>query len=60
SQATLLNDIDLALQELAMQLREQTEAVALGDVAVLSLPEEELDVFQSATNFFVILDGRGN
>lgn len=60
SQATLLNDIDLALREIAMQLREQTEAVALGDVAVLSLPEEELDVFQSATNFFVILDGRGN
>jgi signal transduction histidine kinase len=60
SQATLLNDIDLALKEIAMQLREQTEAVALGDVAVLSLPEEELDVFQTATNFFVILDGRGN
>lgn len=60
SRATLLNDIDLALKELAMQLREETEAVALGNVAVLSLPEEELDVFQSATNFFVILDGRGN
>jgi heavy metal sensor kinase len=60
SQATLLNDIDLSLKEIAMRLREQTEAVALGDVAVLSLPEEELDVFQTATNFFVILDGRGN
>ncbi|MFZ0544727.1 MAG: ATP-binding protein [Candidatus Promineifilaceae bacterium] len=59
SQATLLNDIDLALKGIAMQLRDQTEAVALGDVAVLSLPEEELDVFQSATNFFVILDAKG-
>lgn len=59
SQATLINDIDLALKEIAIQLREQTEAVALGDVAVLSLPEEELDVFQSATNFFVILDAQG-
>lgn len=59
SEATLLNDIDLDLKDIAMQLRDQTEAVALGDVAVLSLPEEELDVFQSATNFFVILDANG-
>jgi heavy metal sensor kinase len=60
SKATLLDDIDLGLKEIAGQLREETEAVALGGVTVLSLPEEELDVFQSATNFFVILDARGN
>ena len=59
SQATLLDDIDLALLEIAVQLRGQTEAVALGDVTVLTLPEEELDVFQTAINFFVILDANG-
>ncbi len=59
SEATLLDDIDVALLTIAGQLRGQTEAVALGDVTVLTLPEEELDVFQTATNFFVILDANG-
>lgn len=56
---TLMDDVDLALTETAQQLREQTKAFVLGSVAVLSVPEEELDVFQTATNFFVILDANG-
>lgn len=60
TRTTLLGEVDRALSQTAVQLREQTEAFVLGDMAVLSLPAEELDVFQSATNFFVILDTRGN
>jgi two-component system OmpR family sensor kinase len=59
SRAALVDDVDRGLANIALSLREQTEAFVLGDVAVLSLPEEELDVFQSATNFFVILNTRG-
>ena len=59
SKATLLNEVDRGLNETAVQLRERTEAFVMGNVAVLSLPAEELDVFQTATNFFVILDTRG-
>ena len=55
----MLGEVDRGLAQTAGQLREQTEAVVLGNMAVLSLPAEELDVFQSATNFFVILDTRG-
>ena len=59
SRATLLNEVDRGLSETAYQLRERTEAFVMGNVAVLSLPAEELDVFQTATNFFVILDTHG-
>lgn len=59
SRATLLDEVDRGLSETALQLRERTEAFVMGNVAVLSLPAEELDVFQTATNFFVILDTRG-
>jgi two-component system OmpR family sensor kinase len=59
AQATLLDQEDRGLSKIAQQLREQTKAFVLGNVAVLSLPEEELDVFQSATSFFVILDAGG-
>ncbi len=59
ARTTLLNEIDQDLSQTATQLRAQTEAFVLGDMAVLSLPAEELDVFQTATNFFVILDTRG-
>ena len=54
-----MDDVDLTLSETAQQLRDQTKAFVLGSVAVLSVPEEELDVFQTATNFFVILDTNG-
>ena len=54
-----MDDVDFTLTETAQQLREQTKAFVLGSVAVLSVPEEELDVFQTATNFFVILDANG-
>jgi len=59
SKAALVDDVDRGLANIALKLREETEAFVLGDVAVLSLPAEELDVFQSATNFFVILNTRG-
>jgi heavy metal sensor kinase len=59
SRAALVDDVDRGLANIALKLREETEAFVLGDVAVLSLPAEELDVFQSATNFFVILNTRG-
>ncbi|MFN2223138.1 MAG: histidine kinase dimerization/phospho-acceptor domain-containing protein, partial [Candidatus Promineifilaceae bacterium] len=59
SRATLLDEVDRGLTETAVQLRERTEAFVMGNVAVLSLPAEELDVFQTATNFFVILNNRG-
>ncbi len=59
SRAALVDDVDRGLASIAQKLREETEAFVLGDVAVLSLPEKELDVFQSATNFFVILNTRG-
>jgi heavy metal sensor kinase len=59
SRAALIDDVDRGLANIALKLREQTKAFVLGDVAVLSLPEEELDVFQSATNFFVILNTNG-
>lgn len=55
----MIDDVDRGLSNIALKLREETEAFILGDVAVLSLPEKELDVFQSATNFFVILNTRG-
>ena len=54
-----MDDVDRGLAKTALQLREQTEAFVLGNVAVLSVPEEELDVFLSATNFFVILGLNG-
>ena len=56
SSAALVDDVDRGLANIAQKLREETKAFVLGDVAVLSLPEEELDIFQSATNFFVILN----
>ncbi|MGH2537274.1 MAG: ATP-binding protein [Candidatus Promineifilaceae bacterium] len=59
AEATLLDDVDRGLDEIAMQLREQTEAFVMGNQAVLSLPSEELDVFQASTAFFVILDPDG-
>lgn len=59
SSAALVDDADRGLANIAQKLREETKAFVLGDVAVLSLPEEELDIFQSATNFFVILNTRG-
>ena len=59
SRATLLNEGDRSLTETAQLLRARTEGFVMGNVAVLSLPAEELDVFQTATNFFVILDTRG-
>jgi heavy metal sensor kinase len=59
SRAALVDDVDRGLANIALKLREETKAFVLGDVAVLELPEEELDVFQSATNFFVILNTRG-
>lgn len=55
----MVDDVDRGLANIALKLREETKAFVLGDVAVLELPEEELDVFQSATNFFVILNTRG-
>jgi two-component system OmpR family sensor kinase len=57
--SSLMDDVDLTLSDTAQQLRDQTKAFVLGSVAVLSVPEEELDVFQTATNFFVILDAGG-
>jgi two-component system OmpR family sensor kinase len=59
SRAALVDEVDRGLANIAINLREETKAFVLGDVAVLSLPEEELDVFQSATNFFVILNTKG-
>lgn len=59
TRATLLDEIDKGLDQTAAQLQAQTEAFVMGNMAVLSLPAQELDVFQSATNFFVILDTRG-
>lgn len=55
----MVDEIDRGLSQTAGQLRAETEAFVLGDMAVLSLPAEELDVFQSATNFFIILDTKG-
>lgn len=54
-----MDEVDRGLSETALQLREETKAFVLGNVTVLSLPEEELDVFQSASSFFVILDPAG-
>jgi signal transduction histidine kinase len=59
SRAALVDDVDKGLANIALKLREETKAFVLGDVAVLSLPAEELDIFQSATNFFVILNTKG-
>ncbi len=59
TRATLLDEIDRGLSQIASQMRARTAAFVMGNMAVLSLPAEELDVFQSATNFFVILDTRG-
>lgn len=59
TEATLQDEIDQGLTQTASQLRSQTEAFVMGNVALLTLPAEELDVFQSATNFFVILDTKG-
>jgi len=59
TKATLQDEIDRGLAQTAAQLRSETEAFVMGNTAVLSLPAEELDVFQSATNFFVILDTQG-
>ncbi|MFN2190528.1 MAG: hypothetical protein ACK2T3_17325, partial [Candidatus Promineifilaceae bacterium] len=56
SRAALVDDVDKGLANIALKLREETKAFVLGDVAVLSLPAEDLDIFQSATNFFVILN----
>jgi two-component system OmpR family sensor kinase len=59
SRATLIKEVDRGLTDTAVLLRERTAAFVMGNVAVLSLPAEELDVFQTATNFFVILDTKG-
>jgi len=59
TRATLLDEIDQDLSQTSTQLRSQTEAFVKGNVALLTLPAEELDVFQTATNFFVILDTQG-
>lgn len=59
SRTALLSEFDKGLKNIAVQLREQTKAVVLGNLAVLTLPQEELDVFQSGSSFFVILDTNG-
>ncbi len=59
SQATLVSEVDRVLAGIAHQLREETKAVVTSDLTVLSLPREELDVFQSAMSFFVILNSEG-
>jgi heavy metal sensor kinase len=60
SRTALLNEFDKGLENIAVQLREQTKAVVLGNLAVLTVPQEELDVFQSGSSFFVILDTNGD
>jgi signal transduction histidine kinase len=59
TRTTLLDEVDRGLSQTAGQLLAQTEGFVMDDTAVLSLPAEELDIFRSATNFFVILDTRG-
>ncbi|HUS94872.1 MAG TPA: ATP-binding protein [Patescibacteria group bacterium] len=59
TKATLQDEIDKGLAQTAAQLRSQTAAVISENKAFIALPSEELDVFQSATNFFVILDTHG-
>jgi two-component system OmpR family sensor kinase len=57
-QSTIHAEIDNNLEEIARQVRSETEAFALGNVTVLSIPEE-LDVFHTASVFIVVLDKRG-
>jgi two-component system, OmpR family, sensor kinase len=59
AQVSLLDEVDRGLAQVAQQLRDQTDKFVMGNVAVLTLPEEELDVFRSATSFFMILDQEG-
>jgi two-component system, OmpR family, sensor kinase len=60
SDYSVKQEIDRGLQATADQIREQTRAYVLGDVAVLSGPEgQNLDVFESATSFYVIISLNG-
>jgi two-component system OmpR family sensor kinase len=60
SRTALLSEFDRGLENIVLQLREQTKAVVLGNLAVLTVPQEELDVFQSGSSFFEILDTNGD
>jgi heavy metal sensor kinase len=57
-QTTVNAEIDKNLEAIALQVRSETEAFALGNVTVLSVPEE-LDIFHTASVFVVVLDKRG-
>jgi heavy metal sensor kinase len=57
-QATLLAQIDDNLQSVAVQVRSETQALALRDATFLSIPDE-LDVFQSGSIFITIINVRG-
>lgn len=57
-QSMVNTEIDKNLEAIARQVRSETEAFALGNVTVLSVPEE-LDVFHTASVFIVVLDKRG-
>jgi heavy metal sensor kinase len=59
TKTTLLDEVDRGLAQTAGQLLSQTEGFVRDNTAIISLPAEELDIFRSATNFFVILDTRG-
>lgn len=60
SDYSVKQEIDRSLQVTAGQIREQTRAYVLGDVAVLDGPEgEDLDVFESAASFYIIVGLNG-
>ncbi|MDX1614714.1 MAG: ATP-binding protein [Candidatus Promineifilaceae bacterium] len=60
AQETLTDEVDRNLVRIAQEWRQETGKGLRGNTAILRLPEEELDVFQSATTFFMIVgtDGR--
>lgn len=58
-QSTVNAEIDQNLEEIAQQVRDETEAFAGGNVTVLRVPEEELDIFHTASVFIMVVDKRG-
>ncbi len=59
SRETLLAEFDENLLSVASNVRDETQAVVLRDVAVVTVPDN-LDVFESASFFMTLLDADGD
>lgn len=59
SKASLLNDVDRNLAEVALNVTDQTKAYVQQDETVLFFTGDELDVFQNAATFMIATDNNG-